>query len=74
MVYLISIAALCTYCRCYLCIGVGTGGALGACAPPPPIFWVTITNIIPVPPQSDKIGCRLLEGIKVPFKQPLKVS
>ena len=31
-------------------IGVGTGGALGACAPPPPIFWVTNTIIIPVPP------------------------
>ena len=48
------------------------GGALGACAPPPPIFWVTNTNIIPVPPppppQSDKIDCRLLEGIKVLFK------
>ena len=48
-------------------------GALGACAPPP-IFWVTNTNIIPVPPQSDKIDCRLLKGIKVLFKQPLKVS
>ena len=46
-------------------------GGGGACAPP--IFWVTNTNI-PVPPQSDKIDCRLLEGIKVLFKQPLKVS
>ena len=54
--------------------GGGGGGALGTCVPP--IFWVTNINIIPQcpSPQSDKMDCRLVEGIKVLFKQPLKVS
>ena len=70
MVVVVVVDVVVTIC----CIGVGTGGALGACAPP--IFWVTNTNIIQCPPtpQSDKIDCRLLEGIKVLFKRPLKVS
>ena len=51
------------------CIGVGTGGGGH-----PPIFWVTYTNIIPVPPQSDKIDCRLLKESRSYSSNHLKLA
>ena len=57
-------------------IGVGTGEALGACAPPPNfgslIQILSSAPLLPLTPQSDKMDCRLVEGIKVLFKEPLR--